>query len=234
MIENITKGLWAVPGRVKLMPAFYLPCRMTIVRLRDGRLLLHSPVELDEGTVEAIGELGEVGYLVAPNKVHHLFLEAAIESFPDAAVVGAPGLADKRDDLAFDGVLGDAEPAWSDELTPRLIEGAAEWNEVVFFHHATGTLICADLVFNLQEFEGWLTPWMCRMFGTYKRIAHSKLWRSKYDDVAAFAASVRTVLEWPIERIVMAHGDMVEQDCDARLADAFSWLLAQDVSHPPS
>ena len=227
MVESIAEGMWGVEGRVKVMPAFYLPCRMTIVRLRDGRLLLYSPVALDDDTVEEIALLGEVAYLVAPNKEHHLFVDGAIEAFGRADLFGAPGLADKRDDLDFDGELGRGEMPWADELDTLVLEGASAWNEVVLFHRATGTLICADLLFNLQEFEGWLTPWMSRMFGTYKRLAHSKLWRSKYDDVQVFASCVQQMLEWPIERVSMAHGEVVEEDCRERLDDAFSWLLAQ-------
>lgn len=227
MVESIAEELWGVAGQVKLMPAFYLPCRMTIVRLRDGRLLLYSPVELDEETGEEIADLGDVAYLVAPNKEHHLFLDGAIEAFPRAELFGAPGLAEKRDDIEFDGELGRGEMPWAEELDTLVLDGASAWNEVVMFHRATNTLVCADLLFNLQEFEGWLTPWMSRMFGTYKRLAHSKLWRSKYNDVQAFASSVQQVLEWPIERVSMAHGQVVEQECRERLDEAFSWLMEQ-------
>jgi hypothetical protein len=227
MLERIDEGLWEVPGRVKIMPAFYLPCRMTIVRLEDGRLLLHSPVELDAETAEAIEELGDVGYLVAPNAWHHLFLKDARAHFPGAQMWCAPGLEEKRGDLTFEGVLGKSESLWRSQMQSLLLEGTPDISEVVFFHEATGTLVCTDVVFNLQEFEGWLTPWMCRMFGTYQQFAHSRLWRTKYEDIEAFAASVHRMCQWPIERIVMAHGAIVEERCPQKLEEAFSWLFEQ-------
>ncbi|MGM0557205.1 MAG: DUF4336 domain-containing protein [Myxococcota bacterium] len=236
MLRKVDESVWEVLGRVKIMPAVYFPCRMTIVRLDEGRLLLHSPVELDDATAAEIEELGDVRYLVAPNAWHHLFLEDAQRRFPGAETWGAPGLREKRDDLEFDAVLGQAEPPWSAHLEQLMLEGASDISETVFFHRSTGTLICTDVVFNLHRVEGWLAPWMCRLFGTYQTFAHSKLWRSKYDDIQVFADSVRKMLEWPIERIMMAHGEVVDDECTQELDRAFRWLFekapAPEITSP--
>jgi len=40
--------------------------RMTIVRLANGNLFIHSPYEIDESTKQAIETLGKVEIIVAP------------------------------------------------------------------------------------------------------------------------------------------------------------------------
>lgn len=227
MLRAIADNIWEVNGQVKVMPAMYLPCRMTVVRLEDGRLWLHSPVTLDDETCSDIERFGEVAYLVAPNTWHHLFLEDAQRRFPDALTWGAPGLPDKRGDLRFDGVFGREYEGWGEEIERLSIEGEADISESVFFHWPSHTLICTDLLFNLHEFEGWLTPWFCRVVGTHKRFAHSKLWKTKYEDIDVFARSVRKMCEWPIERVVMAHGEIVDSRCQERLEEAFEWLYSK-------
>jgi len=43
--------------------------RMTVVRLADGTLFVHSPVALDRATRLALDALGPVRHVVAPNRV---------------------------------------------------------------------------------------------------------------------------------------------------------------------
>lgn len=44
--------------------------RMTVAKLSDGSLWVHSPVELDEPLRAALGELGPVAHIVSPNYEH--------------------------------------------------------------------------------------------------------------------------------------------------------------------
>jgi len=46
--------------------------RMTIVRLNDGKLWLHSPCRLDSSLKSAIDQPGAVAYIIAPGNFHHL------------------------------------------------------------------------------------------------------------------------------------------------------------------
>jgi hypothetical protein len=59
--------------------------RMSIVRLADGGLFLHSPVPL--GRVRAALErLGRPRYAVAPNRLHHLYAAEYTAAFPELAL----------------------------------------------------------------------------------------------------------------------------------------------------
>jgi hypothetical protein len=81
--------------------------RMTSIRLANGRLFLHSPVKLDPVLRNALDALGEVRAIVAPNKLHHLFVAEDVRSYSRASAYAAPSLSKKRPDLPFNCELGD-------------------------------------------------------------------------------------------------------------------------------
>lgn len=227
MLSQIDENLWAaehdlfMPGRV------HFRTRMTVIRLRGGGLVLHSPVPIDDALAAELAALGPVEHLVAPCCLHHLFLPDAIARYPGATVHGAPGLAEKRGDIRFDAVLGAGPAAWDGELETRRIEGAPKIGEVVFYHRATRTLIVTDLVFNIHEVKTWITVLVLRFIArAYRAFAQSRVWRFVTVDRAAAAASARDVLAWDIERVVMAHGRVVEHDARAQLERALAWMLA--------
>src|SRR5262245_1568336 len=84
-----------------------LGVRMTVIRLQDGGLFLHSPVRLDPELKKEMDSLGPVRCLVGPNLFHHLSLRPWREDYPEARLFGVSGLPEKRKNLKFDGVLGE-------------------------------------------------------------------------------------------------------------------------------
>jgi hypothetical protein len=225
-LETIADGLWGAEHDLFMNGIVHFRGRMTVVRLRSGGLLLHSVIPIDDALAAELQALGSVEHIVAPNLLHHTHLVPVLARYPEAKVWGAPGLADKRDDVRFDASLVDPAP-WADELDQHFIEGIPWANETVFFHRATGTLIVTDLVFNIHEVRGWITPWVLRLSGAYRRFAQSRLLRSSIRDAAAASASAEHLLAWPIERVVMAHGRIVDRDAKARLHDALTPMLGQ-------
>jgi len=87
--------------------------RMTVVRLADGTLFVHSPVALDRATRLALDALGPARHVVAPNRFHHLHAGAYPVVYLDARFYAAPGVGEKRPDLPIDEVLGDTAPSAS-------------------------------------------------------------------------------------------------------------------------
>jgi hypothetical protein len=140
--------------------------------------------------------------------------------FPDATLLGAPGLAEKRRDLAFDGTTSDAP--WGDALTAHQVAGAPRLNEVVFHHPASRTLITTDLVFNIREPANRRTSLVLRLMGTRGRLARSREWGFLTRDRAAHRDSVDRILALPFDRVLMAHGEPVEGDGRGELARALS------------
>src|SRR5215470_1175311 len=107
---QLDDNLWTVSRPLRFLGA-EIGTRMTVIRLKNGTLFLHSPVTLDEPTRTEIDALGPVGFVIAPNRFHHLFVADYIRAYPTAKFFCAPGLDSKRKDLKFDAVLDDAPPA---------------------------------------------------------------------------------------------------------------------------
>lgn len=132
-------GLWTADGQAdvavpKFLRRYDFSTRMTIIRLADGGLFLHSPIPLDDGLRAELDGLGEVRAIVAPNKAHHLFVGDCCAAYPDAKLYGALGLEFKRKDLSFAGMLGDEpRPEWRGDIEQRTVRGIPMLNEVAFF-----------------------------------------------------------------------------------------------------
>jgi hypothetical protein len=199
---------------------------MTVIRLRDRSLFLHSPVPLDSGLRAALNDVGQVRAIVAPSRVHHLFVGDYVSAYPEAKRHGAPGLSEKRKDLIFDSTLSDdAHPEWRDQIEQHLFRGAPVLNEVVFFHRATRTVLFTDLIFNIPAKDApkvriinWLTG-IAGHFGPHRRVR-----RRAITDRDAARESVGRILEWDFDRVIMSHGEVLESGGRDRVRLAFSFL----------
>ena len=187
--------------------------RMTVVRLASGYLLVHSPIRPTAAIREELSRLGEVRFIIAPNKYHHLYAGEFAAAFPDARLYVVPGLQEKRKDLRFHGTLSDEPEAfWEDSLKQHLFQGIPAVNEVVFFHPVSRTVIFTDLVFN---FSSDLTPGQ-KLFalldGVYEKTAVSRLTRYiLLGDRKKARLSADKILEWDFDRVVLAHKDVVHE-----------------------
>jgi uncharacterized protein DUF4336 len=216
MLQAIGPDLFTATSMMRFPAGVELPIRMVVARLPDGSLVLVSPIPMDDALAAEVAALGPVRYLVGPNLLHHLSLGPARERFPDATLYGAPGLAAKRSDLAFDGAIADAP--WGDALGAHLVAGAPRINEVVLHHAASSTLIATDLLFNIRTPANRRTAVVLAIAGTRGRLAKSREWMFLVKDRAAFRQSLDRILALPFERVVMAHGDVVESDGRADVA----------------
>ncbi len=226
MLTPITEGLWHDQFDLIIPPRLHMRGRMVVARLADGRLWVWSPIPMSDALAQQLEALGPVGHVVAPNALHHLHFAGAVARFPRAERWIAPALATKRPDLEGCQPLGDAPPAaWAADFDQHRVAGAPKLDEVVFFHRASRSLVVTDLVFNVQQVQGWVTGLVLRMVGAHKRLAQSRAMRMLVRDRAAAAASARTILGWGFERIVMAHGEIVEHDARARMTEALRWML---------
>jgi hypothetical protein len=226
MLEKLADGLWADARPFRAGPFLELGTRMSVVRLADGGLFLHSLVEIDAETRAALEALGPVHHLVAGNQLHHLYLASALKAFPQAEVWGPPGLAEKRKDLGFEGVLGDEAPAaWRTDLEQLALRGIPRMNEVAFLHRASRTLLVTDLCFNVRHSESLATRLFMRANGVYGRFGPSRLLRALVRDRPALRASVERILTWDFDRVVVTHGDVLERGGKDALRAGFAWLL---------
>lgn len=225
MLQAIAPNIWHVQHRF-VASGLRISSRMTVVRLANGGLWLHSPVPLSAELHKQLAALGTVEFIVAPNKMHHLFAAECLAAFPDAKLYGAPGLRAKRPDLTGLIELSPVvEKAWRDELEQLFFDGIPAGNESVWFHKASGTLILTDLC---QWWQGEL-PFAARAYamltGVRRQLAVPRTVRWMVKDRQAARTSAQGILRWPVTRVVLAHNVIVETDAHAALVKAFSCFL---------
>jgi hypothetical protein len=223
-LTQLAADLWVATRPLPLIVGD-IGTRMTVVRLPDGGLFLHSPVRLDAETQEALDAIGSVRCVVAPSRVHHFFAGDYAAAYPAARVFAAPGLAEKRTDLSIHAVLDDEPPpAWHGAIEQHLFGGAPLLNEVVFFHPASRTLMLTDLAFNMVHPRPGRARVFCRLIGATGRFGPHRMVRLMIRDRAAARASVRQILAWDFDRVIVTHGEVLETGGKVRVAEAFAFL----------
>jgi len=227
-LKQFAPGIHLVESTVR----FYgvrIQTRMTVVQLSDSRLFLHSPVALDAAIRRDLESLGEVAFIVSPNKIHHLSIGQYVGAYPRAKVFASPGLPERRPDLTFENVLGDRpDPAWAAELDQAEIRGNVFFAEIVFLHRPSRTLIVADLVENLdRETASRFGRALARLFGVGSTPVASPEHRLYTADVEAAAESLERVRSWDFERIVLSHGGLIESNGRAVLNTVAEELLSR-------
>jgi hypothetical protein len=223
-LEPLAPNLWVATRPLRLWVGD-IGARMTVMRLRDVSLVLHSPVALDPETHAALDALGPVRWIIGPSRVHHLFLSQYTAAYPAAALCGAPGLAEKRTDLRFAHVLDEARRTeWAGELEHLPFEGAPGMSEVVFLHVTSRTLVLTDLAFNLPPGA----PNGARLFhalvGAVGRFGPHRIVRAAIRDKRAARRSLDRILAWDFDRVVVSHGEVLETGGKHAMETAFAYL----------
>ena len=65
---------------------------MTVVRLANGTVWVHSPVALTERLADEIDAVGPVAHLIAPNWIHYAHVHSWQMRYPAAVTWAAPGV----------------------------------------------------------------------------------------------------------------------------------------------
>lgn len=227
ILEAYGPDIWLVDGDSLRFWGCPFTTRMTVIRLRGGALWVHSPVALNEARAEAVSALVPVAHLVAPNKLHHLFLGDWQARFPAAVSWAGPGVAARRPDLRFDRPLEEAPPAeWAADIDHTLFTGSRVLPEAVFFHRASRTLIFTDLIQNHDPAgEAPVWRWLKRAGGVLApRGGVPRDLRLSMRDRDAARRALRAVLCWDFEHLVIAHGLCLRENARGFVESAFAWL----------
>lgn len=224
-LEAIADGVWAAPFPHVYM-GLHIGTSMTVVRLSDGSLFVHSPIPLDDELKREVDAIGPVAHIVAPSLFHHVYFGDFASAYPEAKTHGAPGLEKKRSDLTFHAMLGEGgDPAWGDEISALTVDGNA-LGETVFFHHPSRTLVCADFIQNFDSSEHWMTRMYLKAAGIHRRTAISRAVRIMIRDKRKARRAVDMAIDWNPERITLAHGRPILANGTEELRNAYRWLAA--------
>lgn len=229
LTRYVADQIWLCTYPVRLAGTRF-GARMTVIRLASGEILLHSPCDIGAALAEEISALGPVAHIVAPGNFHHLHVTSAQAAFPDAKTWICPGIETKRPDLRYDGILGDRAPAdWLDEIDQVLVRGTRIMREVAMHHRASRTLILVDLIENFTDATphvGATTKfWFKYVMRMWNKPCPAPEYRLGWSDQKAAAKSLRRILAWDFQRIVLAHGDLVERAAHEVANKAWSRIL---------
>jgi hypothetical protein len=206
--------------------------RMTVVRLANGDLFLHSPVAFDAALADRLQAMGTVRHLVSPNQFHYAHIGEWSRAFPDAMAWASPRARERARsrgiDVRFDRDIGAESPEeWRGEIDQTVVPGGV-FGEIVFFHRESKTLLLADTIMNL-ELDKVRQPWrfVTRLTGMYHprgqiffgmRLPFLLQKRKT-------GAAARKMLSWRPERIILSHGRWFESNGSATLERLFGWAV---------
>ena len=209
------------------MPLGGFPRRMTVVRLKDGRLVIFSAIALDEPEMQALEAFGTPSFLIIPSDIHRMDAKIWKERYPALFVVAPDGARAKAEEV----VQVDATHAdFHDKSVRYLTVPGTEGHEAALVvETASGTtLVVNDLIWNVPNragFGGWLYR-VLGLTGPNPQIA-SVVRLRKIKDKPAVRSQLKA---WSrlhgLNRIIVSHGDIVERDPPAVLRDLAHTLAA--------
>jgi len=218
LLQPITKDLWMMSYPLKMLGADFRR-NVTLIRLRSGQLVIHSTAPFSGEDVATIRSLGEPAWILDGVLRHDTFAQEGRAAFPELAYLAPEG---------FSAVVGfptfplvPPPEAWGDELQVLEIQGAPEARDTAMLHTASSTLILTELVFNFGTDEpAWTEILLNLAVGGEHQPGMSRPFKWGVKDVPAFEESMRILLRWDFDRIIVGHGDVIETDGKEKLRAA--------------
>jgi hypothetical protein len=195
--------------------------RMTVVRLCNGDLFLHSPIAYNESLAVVLQRMGTVHHLISPNQWHYAHIGEWQKAFPEAVAWASRGVRRRARarhiDVHFTRELEEQPPPeWHDEVDQTLVPGGI-FKEFVFFHEASKTLILTDTIMNL-ELDKIDEPWRAatKVSGMY--YPHGQIFFGMRLPLLLqrkkAKAAFQKISSWQPQRIVLSHGRCFDSNAD--------------------
>ena len=217
MIRKISTRMWVHDSSMSMLGT-RVPLRMIIVKLADDGLWLGNPTPHNQQIQNRIASMGEVRCIVGCSNGHNLFLEAWQQAFPDAGIYVSSGIPKKRPGLENYTLLRDlGEAPWQEDLEMFAMDGAPLWDEHMFYHGKSKTLLVTDFFQNYTGYEqkGFGKVMSKLLFEPLgfkgKCLAPPLKTRFGAKDRQALRASLDRLWALDIERVIPAHGAIFEQ-----------------------
>lgn len=222
-LRKIAENLW-VAEQDLVLAGINMGARMTLVRLSNGDIWINSPIRISGTKLKSqIQEIGSVKYIVAPNNFHSAFLSDCSKNFPTAEVWATSSVQKKRNRINFSETLsGSGTYPWNEEILTCGVEGMPWFQEHVFFHRSSNTLILTDMLFNHQGREHLWERIFCKINCCGSAHRPSRIFRSFIFDRKKFAKSLLPLFTLEkIDHIIIAHGELIHSDCLMVFKNAF-------------
>ena len=225
--ERIAENVWVLRYPLRLV-GVAIGRTVTIIRLTTGKLVIHSTAPFGAREVAAIRELGEPGWLLDATRFHDSYAEAGRAAFPGVPYLAPEGFP-KAKGVKTEPLLP-APGEWTTELEVLELGGMPKVREHVLFHRPSRTLIVGDVLFNFGRGGSAWTRFFARYVMRLKKfIGMSPFFRIMIRDREAFRTSVAAMMRWDFDRVIVGHGEIIEQGGKERLREV---LTAAGVAPP--
>jgi len=216
-------GIFLVEGRWKRSP---FERKMTVFLLASGEVAVHSPIAMDEAGMAALEAIGRPSWILVPNALHYSDASWYGERYPGARILVPAAARVKLFDKVrrIDGSVDEDWPeAHHGELAVVPLRGTRT-AETAFVHFPSRTLVLTDAVFHYGGRDlPWLARQIMRVNRAYDRFGPSRLFTSfSIQDRDAFHASIEALLEHDFDRVIMAHGRVLDTGGKDAIRDAFA------------
>ena len=229
-MRKVGEDLWVHDDAMKLAGT-PLRLRMTVAKLADGTLWVHSPTALSPELKAGIDQLGKVGFIVAASNAHNLWLQDWCEAYPEAEAFVSAGIPRKVPLSNFHILQEGSENAWPEDFEWEYMPAVPFFNESVFLHKKTRSLIVTDLIQDYPDeippgFAGFMTRYVLRPIG-FKGTCLAPPLKIGFmiKDKAKFTAFIRRVQGWNFDRIIVTHGDIIEDNAKSVFTDLCARFL---------
>ena len=216
-LTPIEDNILTVVGDIP-MPVGDMKRRMTVVRLRDGRLVIFSAVALDEEEMRTLEEFGQPAFLVVPNEHHRLDSKIWKDRYRAIQVITPHFARDKVEKI----VPVDATSADFNDPDVALITVPGTHEAALEVRGPNGTtLVLNDVVGNMRNTSG-IGGWFLRVMGFAGDRPHVPIpiKMMMINDKAALAVQLRRWADLPsLKRILVSHGSTIEDDPRGALRD---------------
>jgi hypothetical protein len=202
-VEKLTENLWRVSGA---LPRMSLRRVMTLVRLDDGRLLIHSAISLDEPSMKQIEAWGTPAFLLVPSGYHRLDAPAYKRRYPSLRVLAPAGARGRvAAAVPVDGTYADFPADERVCLVP--LAGIGDVEGAMIVRSSDGvTLVLNDVVFNMDRKRDPLGFVITTLLGSAPGPRVTRLFKMAVDDKKALRADLERLATTPeLVRLIVAH-----------------------------
>jgi hypothetical protein len=223
-IEHLSDNLWWVLGS---LPGLSLKRNMTLVRLADGKLVIHNAIALDARLMKEIEAWGAPSYLIVPSRYHRLDAGAFKQRYPGLRVYAPRGSRKQVEErVAVDGTYEDFPASESVRLETLGATGDQEGAMLVRSPDGV-TVVLNDCMFNMdkkKDLPGYL---MTTLLGSASGPRVSRLAKATIvKDKPGLRADFERFAAIPdLMRVIVAHEKVARgNDAAAALRTAATFL----------
>ena len=214
-LSEVDDGILTVTGTLH-MPLMDFPRRMTVVRLRDHRLIIYNAIALNEAEMAKLERLGTPAFIIVPGVFHRRDAKIWKDRYPAIQVIAPTGVRAAAEKV----VPVDASNIVVDDPDVEFfgLPGTDGREAVLVVRRPSGTtIILNDLVGNMRVSSGF-AGWVRRLTGFAGDEPQFPFFAKRVivkDKAALKAQFEKWADDKTLKRVLVSHGEPIDQPREA-------------------